>query len=112
VNRVDPPDRRLARNEALFREVNESVRTLADGNGSESAYEDYFCECADVDCTIRVKLTNSEYEIARSEGNRFIVACGHERRGVERIVLETDRFVLVEKTGGGGDEAAKLDPRK
>jgi len=107
---VDPPDRRLARNEALFREVNESVRTLTDDDGG--TLHDFFCECADVDCTIRVKLTNSEYETARSEGRRFIVACGHELPGVERIIIETERFLLVEKTGGGGDEAAKLDPRK
>jgi len=109
---VDPPDRRLARNEALFREVNESVRTLTEGNGNDGMLHDFFCECADVDCTIRVKLTNSEYETARSEGTRFIVACGHELLDLERIVLENDRFLLVEKTGGGGDEAAKLDPRK
>jgi hypothetical protein len=107
---VDPPDRRLARNEALFREVNESVRTLTED--SDGTLHDFFCECADVDCTIRVKLTNSEYEVARSEGTRFIVACGHEVPRVERIVIETERFLLVEKTGGGGDEAAQLDPRK
>jgi hypothetical protein len=109
---VDPPDRRLARNEALFREVNESVRALTEESGPDRALHDFFCECADVDCTIRVKLTNSEYETARSEGTRFIVACGHELKEIERIVIETDRFLLVEKTGGGGDEAAKLDPRK
>jgi len=108
---VDPPDRRLARNEALFREVNESVRALS-ANGHDGVFHDYFCECADVECTIRVKLTSNEYEIARSEGRRFIVACGHERHDIERIVAESERFLLVEKSGGGGDEAAKLDPRK
>jgi hypothetical protein len=109
---VDPQDRRLARNEALFREVNESVRELTDDNGHDGRLHEFFCECADVDCTIRVKLTTTEYEAARSEGTRFIVAWGHEEREHERIVLETDRYLLVEKTGGGGDEAAKLDPRK
>jgi hypothetical protein len=109
---VEPPDRRLARNEALFREVNESVRTLTEDNCHDGVFHDFFCECADVDCTIRVKLTNNEYETARSEGTRFIVACGHERADLERVITETERFLLVEKTGGGGDEAAKLDPRK
>jgi hypothetical protein len=109
---VQPPDRRLARNEALFREVNETVRTLELGNGQNGTLHDFFCECGDVDCTIRVQLTLSEYELARSEGTRFIVAWGHERRDVERVVFENDRFLLVEKTGGGGDEAAKLDPRR
>jgi len=109
---VEPPDHRLARNEALFRAVNETVLTLELPNGHEASMHDFFCECADVECTIRVKLTHSEYETARSEGRRFIVACGHQRNDIERVVLENDRFLLVEKTGGGGDEAAKLDPRK
>ena len=109
---VDPPDRRLARNEALFREVNETVQALEISNGQDNDLHEFFCECADVECTIRVKLTHTEYETARSEGRRFIVACGHERRDIERIVLECERFLLVEKTGGGGDEAQKLDPRK
>ena len=109
---MEPPDRRLARNEALFREVNETVQTLVLPSDDESGLHDFFCECSDVECTIRVKLSHSEYETARSEGTRFIVACGHQRLDIERIVLEHDRFLLVEKMGGGGDEAAKLDPRK
>ena len=109
---MDPPDRRLARNEALFREVNETVNTLEEINGTARTLHEYFCECADVDCTIRVELTLGEYESARSNGTRFIVASGHERPQIERVIFECDRYVLVEKVGGGGDEAAKLDPRK
>jgi hypothetical protein len=109
---VDPPDRRLAQNEALFREVNETVQALELSSGNGDDLHDFFCECSDVECTIRVKLTHGEYETARSVGTRFIVATGHERLDVERVVLESDRYLLVEKTGGGGDEAARLDPRK
>lgn len=109
---MEPPDRRLARNEALFREVNETVQTLELAHGDDSGLHDFFCECSDMECTIRLKLSHSEYETARSEGTRFIVACGHQRLDVERIVLEHDRFLLVEKTDGGGDEAAKLNPRE
>ena len=109
---VEPPDRRLAQNEALFREVNEAVLALEISNGHDNDLHEFFCECSDVECTIRVKLTQSEYETARSEGTRFIVLRGHERPDIERIVFECERFLLVEKTGGGGDEAQKLDPRK
>jgi hypothetical protein len=109
---LEAPARRLARNEALFREVNETMRSLELANEEDSGFHEFFCECSDVDCTIRVKLTNPEYEVARSEGTRFIVACGHQRLEIERIVLESERYLLVEKTGGGGDEAASLDPRK
>jgi hypothetical protein len=109
---VQPPDRRLAKNEALFREVNETVQALETSNGNDSDLHEFFCECADLECTIRVKLTHSEYETARVEATRFIVMRGHERLDIERIVLESDRYLLVEKTGGGADEARKLDPTK
>ena len=109
---VEPPDRRQAQNEALFREVNETVQALEISNGHDNDLHEYFCECADVECTIRVKLTHNEYETARSEGTRFIVVRGHERLDIERIVHECDRYLLVEKTGGAGGEADKLDPRK
>ena len=109
---MDPPDRRLARNEALFREVNETVHTLEEENGTARSLHEYFCECADVDCMIRIRLTIGEYEAARANGTRFIVACGHEALQIERVVFVCDRYLLVEKVGGGGDEAAKLDPRK
>jgi hypothetical protein len=109
---VESSEHRAAHNEALFREVNETVQSLEISNGHDASLHEYFCECADVECTIRVKLTHSEYEVARSEGTRFIVASGHQRLDIERVVLECDRYLLVEKTGGGGAEAAKLDPRK
>ena len=109
---MEPPERRLAQNEALFREVNETVQALETSNGNDTDLHEFFCECADVECTIRVKLTHSEYETARLEGMWFIVMRGHERLDVERIVLESDRYLLVEKSGGGGDEARELDPRK
>jgi hypothetical protein len=109
---VESPDRRLAQNEALFREVNETVQGLEISNGHDDGLHEYFCECADVECTTRLKLTHSEYETARSKGTRFIVVRGHERSDIEHIVHECDRYLLVEKSGGAGGEAAKLDPRK
>jgi hypothetical protein len=108
---VGERERKLARNEALFREVNEKVRSLAEGQGSEAHLDDYFCECADVDCVAHLQLTIREYEGARAESTWFIVIPGHERPLDERIVTTSDRFVVVEKLGESGREAAELDPR-
>jgi hypothetical protein len=104
-------DRRLARNEALFREVNEHVSSLSDAQATNGQLHDYICECADVECTERVRMTQAEYEAARAEGNRFVVVPGHQRPSIERVVEENERYALVEKTGGGGAEATTLDPR-
>ena len=40
---------RLARNEALFREVNERVREVGERAGLDMI--DFICECGDADCT-------------------------------------------------------------
>jgi hypothetical protein len=36
---------------------------------------------------------------------------GHERREIERIIEENDRFSIVEKVGGAAVLAAAHDPR-
>jgi hypothetical protein len=103
-------ERRLARNESLFREVNEAVKTLPKGD-SNGELQEFFCECADVMCTIRVQLTSSEYETARADGACFILIPGHEQPDVERVLKATKRYLLVEKVGDAEDEAEKRDPR-
>lgn len=61
---VDDRERRHAQNEALFREVNERVETLADRLGPNVPYE-FLCECANADCTFRINLPLSVYEHPR-----------------------------------------------
>jgi len=56
-------------------------------------------------------LTVEEYEQVRSDANRFAVLPGHELPAVERVVEATGRYVVVAKLGGGGQVAARLDPR-
>src|SRR5690349_24074386 len=85
---MDERERRMAQNEALFREVNERVREVATTLGDDGRYE-YFCECANKDCTFHVPLTTSEYEAIRSDSQQFFVLPGHVTPEVEEIVLET-----------------------
>ncbi len=97
---------RGAKNQALFREVNEHVPDVA--------HEDrinFLCECAAEDCTVTIGLTPSEYETVRANARRFPIVPGHEVPEIERVVEEHDRYAVVEKSGLAADIAEKLDPR-
>ena len=86
---------RLARNQTIFREVNQRLREIA--NPSERR-TDYICECSDVGCLETIELETTEYEAVRSMPNVFVIVAGHERLEVERVIEDNDRFMLVEKT--------------
>jgi hypothetical protein len=86
---------RLARNQAIFREVNERLREIAD---PAEGLTDYLCECSDVGCRETMQLATIEYEAVRSMPNTFVIVPGHERLEVERVIDDNDRFMLVEKT--------------
>jgi len=105
-----PYEERLARNEALFREVNERIDEVASTLGRDRSYE-FLCECADPGCAERITLTHAEYEHVRADGRRFVLAPGHSRDGIERELERRGDHVVVEKTGAAGEVAARLDPR-
>jgi hypothetical protein len=101
---------RAARNQSLFREVNERIRdisTSVNGNAIE-----FVCECCDVDCTEPIQLTLRQYDAIRDHPNRFPVKPGHESHEVERVVERFDRYLVVEKLAAGREVAEQLDPRR
>jgi hypothetical protein len=65
---------RLARNQALFREVNERIETIA---GDNDAVE-FVCECSNTDCSSTIKLSRSEYERVRSKSSWFVIKLDHD----------------------------------
>jgi hypothetical protein len=107
---VDERERRLAQNEALFREVNERVETLADRLGPDVPYE-FLCECANADCTFRISLPLSVYESIRADPQQFVVLPLHYTPEVEDLVIEEDTYWVVRKTGEAGEYVEQLDPR-
>jgi hypothetical protein len=99
---------RAARNENLFREVNERIEDLA----STASFTQFICECYDETCDDRVSMTVQEYEHIRAEGNRFFVVPGHNGTDVDEVVEATDRYLIVRKIGTGAEVAERLDPRR
>jgi len=65
----------------------------------------FVCECAAVGCTTRVEATLAEYQIARAQPTRFLVAPGHMDPDYERVVTTNERFAIVEKLGVAGELA-------
>ena len=92
---------RTARNESLFREVNDRIEELsteaeAQGIAPEGLIE-FHCECGRDGCTERLRMTATEYERVRSDNDRFALAPGHETPEMEVVVETSDRFVVVDK---------------
>jgi hypothetical protein len=103
-------DTRVAKTEALFREVNERVAERAADFEADTA--EFVCECADPMCTEWVEASLDEYEDVRAQGDRFLVAQGHvERTDQERVVARRNGFQVVQKLRELGTLVRRLDPR-
>jgi mannose-1-phosphate guanylyltransferase len=102
--------RTIARNEALFREVNERVEEVSVGAASEVT--EFLCECGNADCTQSIALFAREYEQLRSDPLLFAVAPRHEIEDVEDVVSENERFWTVRKSEDAAGIARRTDPRK
>ncbi len=92
---LDARRRRAAKNQSVFREVNERISELTDS----SLFAQLICECMLASCDERVALTEAEYEHIRARPNRFFVLAGHEFAEIEDVVETTDRYLIVEKLG-------------
>ena len=112
MERVETHDR-VAKNEVLFRDVNERVKAIDEEQGvsAPNGTWDFLCECRRADCLERVSLTPAEYELVRSSPVQFAVVPGHVLPEVERVVHESDRFFVVEKLSGEQEIARATDPR-
>jgi hypothetical protein len=102
--------RKLARNQVLFREVNEQIRSL-----SSSVAEDgklaVVCECSHDNCMVLLPVSVEQYELVRRVPTRFFVSEGHNIPALERVVEQTADYVVVEKFGAAAPVAIRMDPR-
>jgi len=107
-------DERRARNEALFREVNERIEELSPDSADESEQEasiEFVCECSRADCTELIEMTLRQYESVRSDPRRFLVVPGHEHTDTARVLERDSGFSVIEKLGAAGEIAVERDPR-
>jgi hypothetical protein len=89
---------RAAKNEELFREVNSNIAELEERFGRERTLE-LICECVRALCHDGLEVELTAYADARSNPLRFFVLPGHEDPEIEKIVLRTPKYLVVEKVG-------------
>jgi hypothetical protein len=108
----DEQARRVGLNEAIFRQVNEQIRSLNRDFGTEQGAMTVVCECGHSDCTDRLELSVSAYERVRGDSRLYVVAKGHEIPEVEKVVERAEGYDVVQKDEGVAAELSReLDPR-
>ena len=90
---------RMAKNEALLREVNERIHEVGERLQvlPDDGLLEFRCECGRSACEELISLTAREYEKVRSEDDRFALVPGHQDAEIEEVVERTERYVLVDK---------------
>jgi hypothetical protein len=106
-------EKRVGLNEAIFRQVNEQIKSLGDELGVDEGRITVICECGDAGCTDRIELPLARYEQIRSDSLLYVIAPGHEFPEVESVVDHADGYDVVRKEADEAVEVAeKTDPRK
>ena len=86
---------RIAKTEALFRNVNEGIAEALERLDSDDGH--FICECGDPGCTERIELPISEYERVRDDATKFVVEPGHVKEDVEQVVSEQRGYAVIRK---------------
>ena len=100
-------EQRAARNEALFREVNENIARLEERHGATITEPVFICECANDGCTDQLAVDLDTYQRVREQPRLFFVLPGHQDPQLEHVVETHGDFLVVEKTGEAGEVAER-----
>src|ERR1700693_4632537 len=97
---------RIAKNESLFRSVNEKLEDINRGFSLATQSMTAVCECGDMNCAEQIEIDLATYEQVRSDPTWFVIVPGHEVADVEEIVARHGGFDVVCKHKGAGKAVA------
>jgi hypothetical protein len=110
---MEERERRIGRNEALFREVNERIERVSKTLPLTTEKIEILCECGDQSCAESIEVVVPEYERVRQNSTLFFVRTGHAKLDVEEVVERHGSYDVVRKrVGEAADLARELDPRR
>ncbi|MFL5937171.1 MAG: hypothetical protein ACJ744_00895 [Gaiellaceae bacterium] len=102
-----PQVARKARNQALYREVNERIAELAAHFEVASGPQAFVCECSQLGCTELLQLPAAAYRRLRDDPTTFLVLTGHEDLDHETVVERADGYLLIRKKPGADAQTAR-----
>jgi len=101
---------RAARNEEVFRSVNEQIETGAQRHGVTAPMR-FHCECDRDRCFEQIELEADRYQQIIAERYRFVIAPGHEDPRIEKVVERHDGYCVVEKVGAAREALDQQHPQ-
>lgn len=86
----------------MFRAANRKVQKQVQKDrlrkdGPDTTKLLFYCECSNLHCRDRIRLTTDEYESAAKGRREFVIIPGHENKAVETVIKESDKYIVVEK---------------
>lgn len=110
---MDERERRIALNEAVFREANERIQELNQTFATITNELVLVCECGDGTCAEKISMDPAAYEQIRAESAQFAIVPGHEVPDVEHVVAKHEGYDVVRKKEGIPRRVAEVtDPRE
>ena len=97
---------RKAKNQALFREVNERIAEFS----SDSLPDEpgtFICECSSIGCSELLHMSAREYAKVRDDPTTFLVARGHQDPAHETVVSEHDGYLIARNKPGLAEQIAR-----
>jgi hypothetical protein len=104
---VSERERRIGRNEEVFRRVNEQIEQVNEAFGEVTGTMTLVCECGDTNCIEQIHMTPTEYEQLRSDQTLFAIRPGHQIPDVEDVTDKRDDYWVVQKHEGVPAEVAR-----
>jgi hypothetical protein len=102
---------RAARNEEVFRDVNERIEEGAEQHAVSGALP-FHCECARASCMETLEIPAARYAEIVRERYHFVVIPGHEAPQIERTVKAEPSFLVVEKIGEAREQIDRDHPQQ
>ena len=90
---MSPREVRQAKNQAVFREINERIAELAERFRDEDMQ--IICECASVGCIERIQVAVHEYARVRQFSDWFLITPGHIVPDTEQVMEHHDGYDII-----------------
>jgi hypothetical protein len=107
----DEREVRAARNQAMFRAVNDKIRELTETFAVATDTFTIACECADAHCVDTIEIKPTDYEAIRANPRRFAVLPGHLDTDIEELIAQSEHYQVAEKRGKAAAVAEALSPQ-